>query len=61
MFPPIPPWNGMHPLVVHFPIALLMLVPLFLLVALAVRRHRIAFALSALMLMAIGTVSVWVA
>ncbi|MGE3850646.1 MAG: DUF2231 domain-containing protein, partial [Planctomycetota bacterium] len=48
-------------LVVHFPIALLMLVPLFLLVALAVRRHRIAFALSALMLMAIGTVSVWVA
>jgi uncharacterized membrane protein len=28
----IPPWNGLHPLVVHFPVALLFVAPLFVLV-----------------------------
>ena len=31
--PPLPPWEGMHPLVVHFPIALLMVAPLLVLLA----------------------------
>jgi uncharacterized membrane protein/protein tyrosine phosphatase (PTP) superfamily phosphohydrolase (DUF442 family) len=32
--PQLPPWDGLHPLVVHFPIALLFVAPLLLLLAL---------------------------
>jgi len=31
--PPVPPWEGLHVLVVHFPIALLLVAPLFVLLA----------------------------
>lgn len=57
--PPLPPWEGMHPLVVHFPIALLMVVPLFVLVT-AVTGSR-AFMLSTLLLMVLGTAGAFVA
>ena len=32
--PPIPGWYELHPLVVHFPIALLLIAPLFVLLGL---------------------------
>ena len=32
-FPPIPTWDAMHPLIIHFPIALLLLSPLFILIS----------------------------
>jgi uncharacterized membrane protein len=35
-FPPIPSWDALHPLIIHFPIALLLVVP-FLIVAGALR------------------------
>ena len=35
-FPPIPSWDALHPLVIHFPIALLLVVP-FLIVVGALR------------------------
>lgn len=59
--PPLPPPGGLHPLVVHFPIALLLVVPVFLVLGLLLAKHRPAMAASALLLMALGTVSVYVA
>lgn len=60
--PTLPDWNGLHPLIVHFPIALLLVAPLFVLLGatLSPERGR-AFLLSALILMAIGTASIFVA
>lgn len=59
--PPIPPPAGVHPLVVHFPIALLMVVPVFLALGLALPRQRSALASSALLLMTLGTIAAYVA
>ena len=52
--PPIPPWNGCHVLVVHFPIALLLVAPLFILLGLVVPRLNRAFYLAGLLLLALG-------
>ncbi len=50
-FPPLPPWNGLHPLVVHFPIALIMVAPLFVLLALLIKpRTREFIGVSALLM-----------
>jgi uncharacterized membrane protein len=60
--PPIPALDGLHPLVIHFPIALLFVAPLFILIG-AVLRPRQARPLfySALVLMVLGTASIFVA
>jgi len=55
MFAPIPPWEGTHPIVVHFPIALLAVAPLFIVLSMVWRRHATPMALSALILMLLGT------
>jgi uncharacterized membrane protein len=59
--PPIPTWDGLHPLIVHFPVALLLLAPVFVIIGLAARRRGMPYLLSALLLMAIGTVAAYVA
>jgi uncharacterized membrane protein len=59
--PPMPSWDGLHPLIIHFPVALLLVAPLFVVVGLAVRAHRRAFLVSALLLMVLGTTAAWVA
>ncbi|MBZ5613818.1 MAG: hypothetical protein LAO23_07410 [Acidobacteriia bacterium] len=62
LMPPIPSWDALHPLIIHFPIALLLVVPLFIIVALLVSApRRQAFMISALVLMILGTASVYVA
>ena len=61
MFPPIPSWDGLHPLVVHFPIALLLTAPVLVVMALIWRRHELPLAVAALLIMALGTVSAVVA
>lgn len=54
--PPAPPWEGIHPLVVHFPIALLLTAPLFVLLGLLPRVGR-GFSLAALVLLVLGTLA----
>ena len=50
-------WANLHPLVVHFPIALLTTTPLFLILGLLWPKKHQMFNYAALVLMAIGTLS----
>jgi uncharacterized membrane protein len=59
-FPPIPTWDGLHPLIVHFPIALLLVAPAFIVLALIWRRHGGVLMTSALVLMVLGTAASFV-
>lgn len=59
--PPLPSWDGLHPLVVHFPVALLLVAPVLVLLGLLSRNAARGWFLAALMLMAMGTVAIWVA
>lgn len=59
--PPIPGWEGLHPLVVHFPIVLLMVTPLFLLGAVVCRRWSGVMIGVAVFLSVLGTVAASVA
>jgi uncharacterized membrane protein len=61
MLPPWPGWDGLHPLVIHFPIALVLVAPLFLLLGMVVRRHAALFSVSALVLLVLGTAAAFVA
>jgi uncharacterized membrane protein len=61
MFPPIPSWDGLHPLVVHFPIALLIVAPSLVVAGLILHRQYLWFSVSALLLMVLGTISAFVA
>lgn len=61
MFPPIPTWDSLHPIIIHFPIALLIIAPLFIILGLFFRDNSKWFHISALTLMVIGTLSVFLA
>ncbi len=58
---PLPSWDALHPLVVHFPIALLLTAPLIALAALALPAHRRGLSLAALMVMVLGTAGAFAA
>lgn len=61
MFPPIPSWEGLHPIIIHFPIALLVVVPLIILVGIFVPKSGRAFLITAFILMLIGTIATFIA
>ena len=61
MLPPIPSWDGLHPIIIHFPIALLLVAPLILLIGIFMPKNGRTFLVSAFILMLIGTVATFVA
>jgi uncharacterized membrane protein len=60
-YPALPPWDGMHPLMVQFPLALLLAAPLLVLVSLVARQTWRPWAVAGLMVMALGTLAIWFA
>ncbi len=60
-YPAIPPWDGMHPAVVQFPLVLLLAAPLIALVGLFVRPAGRTLAWTALAVMGLGTIALWLA
>ncbi len=61
-FPPIPAWDALHPLIVHFPIALLLVAPLFIVIGALLQPEKgRMYLFSALILMALGTSAVFLA
>jgi uncharacterized membrane protein len=60
--PPIPSWDALHPLIIHFPIALLLITPIFIVVgsALAPAKGR-PYLIAAMVLLLVGTASIFVA
>jgi uncharacterized membrane protein len=57
----LPGWDGIHPAMVHFPIALFLAAPILLLVSLFARQTWKTWAGAALVLMILGTMAVWLA
>jgi uncharacterized membrane protein len=59
MFPPVPSWDGFHPILSHFPIALLTVAPLFIIIGLLKKEDSRSFMISAFILMCIGTIAIY--
>jgi len=59
--PAIPQWDALHPLLVHFPIALLLVVPLLIFLGLVWKKQRQCFFTTGLILMILGTIAVFFA
>lgn len=60
--PPIPSWNAFHPLVIHFPVALLLISPIFILIGAAVRPDKSRpYLIAAMVLLVVGTAGIFVA
>lgn len=61
-FPPIPTWDGLHPLIIHFPIALLLIAPIFIAVgAVLTPAKGRPYLIAATVLLLAGTASIFVA
>jgi uncharacterized membrane protein len=59
--PAIPGWDGLHPLVVHFPVALLIVAPVFVLIGAFARRSGRTFLVAGWILMLLGTAGAFLA
>lgn len=59
--PPIPPYEALHPIVVHFPIALLLTAWLPMLIAIIHKKHRNTWLASTALLLIVGTIGAFAA
>lgn len=60
-FPPIPSWDALHPLIIHFPIGLLLVAPMLIVLSLFMKKNGHSFAMAALVVMVLGTAATFVA
>jgi len=61
-FPPLPAWDSFHPLIVHFPIALLFLSPLFILISAVPRPPKgKPYMIAALVILLLGSAGLFLA
>lgn len=61
ILPPLPSYESCHPIVVHFPIALLLVSPLFVVLALLWRKQAFAMNVAAAVLLSLGTAGAFLA
>ncbi len=62
LLPPMPTWDSLHPLIIHFPIALLFLAPLFIgISAILTPPKGRPFLITALIVLLLGTASLYIA
>ncbi len=60
-FPPLPSWDSFHPLIIHFPIVLLLLSPLFVLISTALQPPKgRPYMITALLILLLGTGSLFI-
>jgi uncharacterized membrane protein len=60
-FPPLPTWDSLHPLIVHFPIVLLLLSPLFILIGAILPPLKGRPYMTSALIILLGTISLFVA
>ena len=60
-FLPLPAWDHLHPLIIHFPVALLLVAPLFGVLGALWKENRRGLLMAGLVLMVLGTSSSYVA
>lgn len=61
ILPPLPAWESLHPAVVHFPIALLMTAPVFVVMGVVWGSRSREMFTAALLMLLLGTAGAWLA
>ncbi len=60
--PPVPSWDGLHPLIIHFPIVLLLVAPVLIVIGALLKPEKGGVLLwTSLLMMVIGTATVFLA
>ncbi len=57
--PDIPQWDALHPLIVHFPVALLLTAPLFIVLGLFWKKYQQCLFILSFILLILGTAAVF--